>query len=466
MLRRPHRDQRRLRRQTHGRRLARLLRLSPGSRTGCRERGARGARDHHRGTQAEYGGRRPAARACRRRDGERGGRRSSGGRRGAGARRRRRHAEPRGAAAGDRRARRCGHRRGHERASRQSLRASGLGNQRPQGDRETRAGLGGAEREPDRQPVRGAARNGADAARRARRRMRLAAEALGAGEGGRRTGGPPFRRGRDRQVAARRRAHRATGRRTADAAALVLLSAAHRRRALSHHRRDGARREVRARRRAASQVRQARRAAEVHLGPGRGRSAHRRDDVPEERRTLPGDRPCAAAAPAKNPAGARGATGGGCSHQPCADDLRGRAVVGPHEPRSAEPRRGPHPDASRAADRKLPAGIPRAVDRAVPRHDGRPQSAGRARHRRHDRCRRRREAAAGDHPPGHRRAQRRRAAVRRGDDEGSTGGGGRGQSGREPNPDGSRDLAGLVDGAARSDGPGQGSRAGRRSDRP
>ena len=161
-----------------------------------------------------------------------------------------------------------------------------------------------------RQPLRGAARNGPHAARRAGRRMRIAAPAVGAGEGWRRTSRPAFRRGRDRQVATCRLAYRTPRRRTADFAALFLLSAAHRRRALSDHRRDGARREVRARRHPTSEARQARRASQVHVDPGRGRCAVRRDAVAEARWTLPGDRPCAAAAPAKNAAGARRANRG------------------------------------------------------------------------------------------------------------------------------------------------------------
>ena len=87
---------------------------------------------------------------------------------------------------------------------------------------------------------------------------------------------------------------------------------------------------------------------------------------------------------------------------------------------------------SRAADRDVPAGIRAALDRTASRDRPDHQSAGGARHRRHDRPRRRQQAAAGEHPPGHHRAHRRHSAVRRGDDQGGAGGGERGRSASRP----------------------------------
>ena len=83
-----------------------------------------------------------------------------------------------------------------------------LGTREHKGDREARAGLGGAQGQCSRKSFRGSARNGPHAARRTRRRIRIAAHAVGAGEGWRRTSRLAFRRGRHRQVAPCRLAHR------------------------------------------------------------------------------------------------------------------------------------------------------------------------------------------------------------------------------------------------------------------
>ena len=158
-----------------------------------------------------------AARAGRDRD--RAGRRRRSHRigRGAGARRRRRDAEPRGAAASDRRTRHGRHRRGHAQAARQSVRASGPRRQGPQGHRRAGAGLGGAAGEFRGKPLRGAARERPDRAGRAGRGIRIAAAALVQGEERRRPGGAALRRGRHRQIAAHGGAARTPRRRTAHA---------------------------------------------------------------------------------------------------------------------------------------------------------------------------------------------------------------------------------------------------------
>ena len=145
MLRDADRAQRRLRRQIHGRRRARLFRLSAGARARRRARRAGRARDRRGCAETADRRRRAAACAGRDRDGDRGRRRSHGIGRGAGARRRRRHAEPRGAAA----------RRSPSPTASSSPRARAscsatcsnlhdLGPQGPQGHRRADAGLGGA----------------------------------------------------------------------------------------------------------------------------------------------------------------------------------------------------------------------------------------------------------------------------------------------------------------------------------
>ena len=117
---------RRLRRQIHGRRRARLFRLSAGARARRRARGAGRARDRRGRAETGDGRRRAAACAGRDRDRDRGRRRSPGFGRGAGARRRRRHAEPRRAAARDRRARQRRHRRGHAQTAGRPVRACAI----------------------------------------------------------------------------------------------------------------------------------------------------------------------------------------------------------------------------------------------------------------------------------------------------------------------------------------------------
>ena len=209
--------------------------------------------------------------------------------------------------------------------------------------------------------------------------------------------------------------------------ALFLLAAAHRQRALSDHRPDGTRRRTGARRHAASEARQARRAARADRDLDRGRRALRRDAVAAERWTLSRARADPAAAPAENAGGADFADRGAGAPKSGADDLRGCALGRPHEPGSVRSGGGPDRGSSRAADRDVPAGIRAALDRTAARDRAHDQSADAARSRRHDRPRRRQQALAGEHPAGHRRAHRRHSAVRGGDDEGGAGGGGRGR---------------------------------------
>ena len=91
---------------------------------------------------------------------------------------RRRDAEPRGAAARDRRAEHGRHRRGHAKTARQSLRAGGPRGKGPQGHRRAGTGLRGAAGEFCGRPLRGDARERPDRPRRAGRRTRIAAAAL------------------------------------------------------------------------------------------------------------------------------------------------------------------------------------------------------------------------------------------------------------------------------------------------
>ena len=63
-----------------------------------------------------------------------------------------------------------------------------------------------------------------------------------------------------------------------------------------------------------------------------------------------------------------------------------------------------------------------AMDRTATRHRPHHQSAGAARHRRHDRRGRRQQATAREHPAGHHRAYRWHSPVCRGDDQGGAGG--------------------------------------------
>ena len=168
---------------------SRLFRLSAGPRTRCRARRASRARDRRGRAETRHRGRLAAARAGRDRDRDGRRRRSHriGG--GAGARRRRRDAEPRGAAASDRRTRHGRHRRGHAQASRQSVRAARPRRQGPQGHRRSGAGLGGAAAEFRGKPLRGVARERPHRSGRAGRRIRIAAAALVQGEERRGPGG-------------------------------------------------------------------------------------------------------------------------------------------------------------------------------------------------------------------------------------------------------------------------------------
>ena len=161
-----------------------------------------------------------------------------------------------------------------------------LGAQGPQGHRRAGAGLGGAAGEFGGKPLRGAARERPDRARRAGRRTRIAAAALVEGKDRRRPSGVALRRGRHRQIAAHGRAAGTPRRRAAHALALFLLAAAHRQRALSDHRPDGTRRRIGARRHAASEARQARCRAGADLDLDAGRGALCRDAVAAERWTL------------------------------------------------------------------------------------------------------------------------------------------------------------------------------------
>ena len=77
-----------------------------------------------------------------------------------------------------------------------------LGAQGPQGHRRAGAGLGGAATSFNRRPLRGAARERIDRARRAGRRTRTSASALVKGKDRRRPSGASLRRGRHRQVTA------------------------------------------------------------------------------------------------------------------------------------------------------------------------------------------------------------------------------------------------------------------------
>ena len=135
-------------------------------------------------------------------------------------------------------------------------------------------------------PLRGAARERPDRARRAGRRTRIAAAALVESKDRRRPSGVALRRGRHRQIAAHCGAAGTPRHRAAHALALFLLAAAHRQRALSDHRPDGTCRRICARRHAASEARQARCAAGADLDLRAGRGALCRDAVAAERWTL------------------------------------------------------------------------------------------------------------------------------------------------------------------------------------
>ena len=147
----------------------------------------------------------------------------------------------------------------------------------PQGHRRAGAGLGGAAAEFGGRPLRGAARERPDGARRAGRRTRIAAAALVESKDRRRPGGAPLRRGRYRQIAAHGGAAGTPRHRAAHALALFLLAAAHRQRALSDHQSDGTCRRIGARRHPAerSSTSSMRAGADLDLRSGRWRSLPR-----------------------------------------------------------------------------------------------------------------------------------------------------------------------------------------------
>ena len=109
---------------------------------------------------------------------------------------------------------------------------------------------------------------------------------------------------------------------------------------------------------------------------------------PCQRRALSRARPCPGAAPAENTGSAHFPIRGASTTKSRADDLRGCALGRPHEPRSVRPGGRPDCEPSRSADRDLPAGVRGAMDRTSPCDCSHAQSAGRARRRRHDRPRR------------------------------------------------------------------------------
>ena len=153
---RGHRTRRRLCRQVHGRRGARLFRLSAGRRARCRAGGARRAGAGRGGGRARH--RRGGAVAGAGRDRHRAGgrRRPDRPRRVAGAGGGRRDAEPRGAAAGAGRAGDGGDRAEHAAAHRRSLRLRGSRRGRDQGLCHAGHRLAGAARKRGREPLRGA----------------------------------------------------------------------------------------------------------------------------------------------------------------------------------------------------------------------------------------------------------------------------------------------------------------------
>ena len=164
------------------------------------------------------------ASACAGRHRDRAGRRRRSARigGGAGARRRRRDAEPRGAAARDRRTGHGRHRREHAQAARQSLRAcrtSGRGTSRASPGRCGPGRRCGPSSVESRFEALHASRP--HASRRAGRRIRIAAAALGQSEERRGPSGAPLRRGRHRQIAAHGGASRTPRRRAAHAACAI-----------------------------------------------------------------------------------------------------------------------------------------------------------------------------------------------------------------------------------------------------
>ncbi len=148
---------RRLCRQVHGRRRARLFRLSAGRRARCRARGARGIEAGREGGRARHRRGGAVAGAGRHRHRAGGGRGSD--RRGcvAGTGGGRRDAQPRGAAAGAGRAGDRGDRAEHAAADRRAVRVRGSGCRRAQGLGRAGDGRAGGARERRREPLRGVA---------------------------------------------------------------------------------------------------------------------------------------------------------------------------------------------------------------------------------------------------------------------------------------------------------------------
>ena len=142
-----------------------------------------------------------------------------------------------------------------------------------------------------------------------------------------------------------------------------------------------------------AQARQARCGAGTDLDLPPGCRAVCRDAVAAERWTLSRARPSPGAAAARNDEGAHCTNRGADAPDTRADDLRGCALDRPHEPRSVRSGGGSDRDPPRTADRDVPPGVRAAVDRTATRHRPHHQSAGAARHRRHDRPRRRQQDA-------------------------------------------------------------------------
>jgi len=209
-----------------------------------------------------------------------GGRRRSDRRRlGAGTIGRRRDAQPRRPAASPSRAGRGRHRRGHAPAARRSLRIPRSRGRRGQGHRHAGVGLAGAAPKCRREPVRGAARIGADPAGRPRRGNRPAIAPMGARQSGRRSGRAGLGRGWSRQVAHHRGIGGAAPCRTASPPALFLLALSPGQRAVPLYRpaRPGIR--VHARRSAAGQAGEARGPAGPRRAAGGGCGIPRRSAV-------------------------------------------------------------------------------------------------------------------------------------------------------------------------------------------
>ena len=309
-LRRCHRAPRRLRRQVHGRRAARLFRLSARPRGRSRARGARrpGDRGLRRrpadaGARGAAGAHRHRHRTCRRgRPDRRGcGRGAVGGRR---------DAQPCRAPAGARPAQRRPHRRGHAPPGRQPVRVH---RPRPAGDegaRHAAAGLAGAGRERRRQPLQGAALE-RHAAGRTRGGDRGADARLDERQDRPRPRRADLGRSRPRQVAPGRSGARAHRRRATCHRALFLLAASSRKRVLPDRPPARTRGGLRLQRRCPDTAAQAR---------GHAGRRPRRGGVVVVRRPAVGARP-------------RGAMGSGAdAGEPQGEDARraGAAVRGPH----------------------------------------------------------------------------------------------------------------------------------------